>query len=196
MFGLFRRLPRTKPRASERQRLSVEQLEARDCPSALAIPAFSTQVLPGHKVVLTGSVSGANAAGTTVNFSGAVTGSVTADANGNYTFTTTATAAGTVTAVAVDTQNDACVPVSAPIVPTAPTITLAVTAVSPNSYLLSGTVTDVDAAGEIVSITGAMTGTATTDANGNFSFKLPTSNLGTVDVSTTDLWARSPIRPR
>lgn len=152
---------------------------------------LSAQVLAGHQVQLTGSVSGAYAAGATVTFSGAVTGSVTTDANGNYTFTTSSASLGTVSAVAVDVQQHTSGAVSASVAESAPTITLAVTAVNADTVTLSGTVTDVDAAGESVAISGALQGSVTTDANGNFSFTLATSDLETVDVSTTDLWGET-----
>lgn len=150
--------------------------------------SLNAQVLPGHEVQLTGTVSGANPAGATVTFTGAVSGSTTTDAYGNYTFTTTAASLGTVSAVAVDTQQNTSAPATATVADTAPTITLAVTGVSANYLTYAGKVTDVDQAGETVNISGATNGTVTTDANGNFSFTLSTASLGTIDVNTTDQW--------
>jgi hypothetical protein len=152
---------------------------------------LATHVLAGHQVQITGAVSGAHAAGATVTLSGAVTGSATADANGNFTFTTSAASLGTVTAVAVDAQQHPSDPVAATIAENAPTITLAVTAINEDTVTLSGNVADVDAAGETVAISGAMNGTVTTDANGNFRFNLATADLGAVDVRTTDLWGQT-----
>ena len=152
---------------------------------------LATQVFAGHQVQLTGTVSGAFAAGATVTFSGAVNGSTTAGANGNYTFTTTSATLGTVTAVAVDGQQHTSNAASATVAEAAPTITLTVTAASADSVTLSGTVTDIDAAGESVAISGALNETVTADANGNFSFTMPTADLGSVNVATTDQWGQA-----
>jgi hypothetical protein len=188
MFGFFARARRTQKKATDWPRLRFEQLEARDCPTALAIPTFSAQAIAGHQVVLTGTVTGDNAAGAVVNFSGAVTGSVMADANGNYSFTANAAALGVVNAVAVDSQLHSSSAVSTTITVSAPTITLAVTSINASVATLSGTVTDLDGGGDTVFISGALTGKVTTDVNGNFTFTLATSALGTVYVSTIDLW--------
>ena len=159
--------------------------------TAAPIVTLSTHVFAGHAVELTGTVSGAYAAGATVTFSGAITGSVTADANGNFTYMTKSASLGVVSAVASDSQQHTSFPVYATIADAAPTITLAVTASNENTVTLAGKVTDVDAAGEIVSISGALNGTVAADANGNFSLTLATSDLATVAVNTTDQWGET-----
>ena len=149
---------------------------------------LNTQILPGHEVELTGNVSGAYAAGATITFSGAANGTATADANGNFTFTTSAASLGAVSAVAVDSQQHASSAASAAISESGPTITLSAQSTSEDYMTFVGTVSDVDEAGETVNISGATKGAVTTDSNGNFSFTMATADLGTVDVSTTDLW--------
>ena len=87
MFSLFSR-PKPARKISRSYRPTVDRLETRDCPAMI----FNAQVLPGHMVLLSGTVSGqSNNAGLNVSFSGAVSpGSTTTDANGNFTYTTNA----------------------------------------------------------------------------------------------------------
>ncbi len=152
---------------------------------------LNTQVLAGHQVQLTGTVSGADAAGATVTFSGAVAARTTPDADGNYTYTTSSASLGTVTAVAVDVQQNTSDPTSATIAVAAPTITLGVTEVDADTMTLAGAVTDIDAAGDTIAISGAKQGSVTADTNGNFTFTMANTDLGAVDVNTTDLWGQA-----
>ncbi len=115
---------------------------------------ISAQVLSGHVVQLSGNVSGAAAAGATVIFSGASDASVTADGNGNLRFSTTDATQGTVYAFASNGGT--------PFTPYAPTnvtvpnpsVTLAVTNLTADTITLSGTLTDVDPAGQTLAVSG------------------------------------------
>lgn len=184
MFGLFSRTYRAgTKKVARRPWLSVEQLEARDCPAGSI--DLSATVLAGHEVLLSGDVHGAGA-GLSVSFSGAVSATTTTDALGHFRLVTSAATLGAVTAA--DPAGNS---ISRNIAVTAPTITLGVSEVEANAVTLSGTVTDIDAAGETIAISGAKSGTVTADANGKFSFTMAPADLGTVDVSTTDLWGQT-----
>ena len=72
-----------------------------------------------------------------------------------------------------------------------PTITLAVTGSSSGTVTFSGKLTDVDAAGQTVNISGASVGSVVTDAEGNFTFTTAAADLDIVEVSATDLWGET-----
>src|SRR6266404_9012506 len=95
---------RRSPRSNSRL-MHVEELEARWCPAAgKGAPMLNYTVVqmndPG--VVITGQVTGTYNSYSTVNFSGAVTRSVTTDINGNFSFTANANYLGTVYAIGAD----------------------------------------------------------------------------------------------
>jgi hypothetical protein len=147
----------------------------------------NTQVVPGHTVTLSGRVNGAQGPGATIAFSGAVSGSTIADANGNYTFTTSAATLGAVYAIASQ-QNTPISAASSAVTVNAPTITLGVSSMTDTTVTLTGTLTDVDAGGKTIAITGVDAAPVVTDANGAFKFTVARANVDTIDVSETDLW--------
>jgi hypothetical protein len=150
--------------------------------------ALDVLVLPGQQVQLAGVVTGSNAAGANVTFSGAAAGSATADANGFYSFTTSSASLGAVNAVGVDSAQQSTNAATAQIAVAAPALTLNVVSSTANTVTFAGNLSDIDAAGETITISGASVGSVVTDANGNFTFTTSAANLSTVSVSATDFW--------
>ena len=139
-------------------------------------------------VSISGRVAeGANAlAGVTVTLTGAKTGTATTDANGSYSFTVTSEGNYTVTpskahykfAPASSSFNN---PTAAQKADFAATL---------DRFKISGRVTDKDdagVAGATVTLSGAQAGTATSDAQGNYSFaNLPAGGDYTLTAAKTN----------
>ncbi len=172
------------------QASNVAQVDVGNAPAGGDV-TISAQVLSGHVVQLSGNVSGAAAAGATVIFSGAASGSVTADGNGNFTFSTTDATQGTVYAFASNGGTPFTPYAPATVTVPNPSVTLAVTNLTADTITLSGTLTDVDPAGQTLAVSGAAPGPVVTDANGKFSFTVASAGAGTIDVSDTDLWGET-----
>jgi hypothetical protein len=193
VYWFARRRPEVK--RLKRARLSLEGLEERYCldgnPPPPVITLLTATVLTGHRVELSGTVSDNNPANIAVVFSGAVAGNTSTNTTGGFDYITSNASLGTVTAVATDSYNQQSNPVSVTISVPAPTISKSVTYNPRTSVTISGSVTDIDAASLSVSFSGKMTGAAADDANGNYTFTQNASGLGTVNLSTTNLWGVS-----
>jgi hypothetical protein len=199
MVAVFRWRGR-KPAAvsRHRQRLSLERLERRDCPviapmgSPLApvILSFSTHVLPGHMVVLSGVVSDSYPGGVGVSFSGAASGGAGCDDTGYFSYTAPDAKIGSVTAVAVDDLGLASRPAKTVISVPPPIVALALTYGSQRTVTLSGQVTDLDASSLNINITGVVTGSVNVNPNGSFTLTTTATGLGAIQASTTDLWGQ------
>jgi hypothetical protein len=134
-------------------------------------------------ITISGAISPAsNGSGTTVTLSGAATATTTADAAGNYSFNVPRDGAYTVTATKVGFT----------FTPASRSLTItgaSVTAVDFTSQpvprsTISGTVTPLPAgSGVTVTLGGASTATATTDASGNFAFSALLNGSYTVTPS-------------
>jgi hypothetical protein len=217
MFRLFS--PPEQPAAS-RRRLALEPLESRDCPSTLTpieprdCPSTftPTHVLPvdlgaatpgntltvtvshtygtGHTVHVTGAVTGAGAAGATVEFQGQVSGLATPNPDGTFDFTATADALGNVLVGAVSGPNVVSNITSDPITNTAPLIqNFAVRKLDSTTYQLTGKVQDECAPGLVVvfggqpvSLQGKM---AVVQNDGTFTLTV-TMAQGSADTGTAD----------
>ncbi len=70
--------------------------------------------------------------------------------------------------------------------PTNPGITLSIAYAANQQVTLSGTVTDSAPANLPVAFSGVVSGSATTDGNGNFNVSLPATALGKVTATVTD----------
>ncbi|MBI4915136.1 MAG: PPC domain-containing protein, partial [Acidobacteria bacterium] len=127
---------------------------------------FTSSAAPTYSI--SGTVSGAIAAGVTINLTGAATASTTTAADGTYSFSSLANGSYTVTP---SRSGYTFSPTS-----TAVTISGAnqtgknfvATAVA--TYSISGTVSGAIATGVTVNLTGAGTGSTTTDGSGNYAF--------------------------
>jgi hypothetical protein len=193
MFGLFTRSRRPSARLPHpRVRLSLERLEARDCPYInFQITSFTATILPAHTIQLSGTVQDSDPASVQLTFSGAATGTTAALANGTFSFSTTTGSLGTAYAVGVDGQNVTSNTAAATVAVAAPTLTLNVAYGDERHVSLTGTVTDIDPGGRPVSFAGKVTGSATTNSNGSYSYATTATGLGTVTATVTDLWGQT-----
>ena len=119
---------------------------------------------------ISGTVSGATLGGVAINLTGAGTGSTTTDVNGNYSFT--AFPNGSYTVVPSLAGNT--------FTPASTAVTISGANVTGNNFTetanaaalssLSGTVSGAVAQNVVITLSGANTGSAVTDASGNYSF--------------------------
>lgn len=144
------------------------------------------------------TLNGAALVGATVTLSGASSATTTTDANGNYSFTGLANGSYTVTPTLTGynfsntsdavTINGASVTISTEIAtPTSP--------ISGLPYIISGTVTSGGAvlSGVTITLSGTSSGTASTDANGDYSFSGLANGSYTVTPSLAGYTFTSPI---
>jgi hypothetical protein len=205
---MFRWLKRTchNPRTPARLRLRLEPLETRDCPSGPpsyvinpdgpTITSFTAQVMTGTNVMLRGTLIDSHPASCEVTFSGVVTGEAEADAAGTFALFTPASALGTITAQAVDGENLRSNQAQATITSNVPSLTLTASGQGASGAItLSGRVTDESAAGLTVIFRGAVTATAVTDNNGDYSLTTTSWRPGNVTVQTTDAWGLTSNTP-
>lgn len=167
-----------------------ERLEARWCPAAPTITSFATSLGPGHSVTLTGQVADENPSMVMVQFEGAVNAILFTDSEGRFSYTTQNCQLGTVTAKAKDMEMLWSQPVTANISSAVPVISnLTVVESGPERQVtISGTVTDEDPQGVLVSITGKVTAMGSPNANGDFSITATATELGDVTVTVSDPW--------
>jgi hypothetical protein len=189
MLALLGRSPKKaasgpRPRAQ----LGVEQLETRYCPSGLQILSFAaTPENNGKWVDLHGTVSDSNLASVSITFSGVASGVTTTDANGAFDCQVVASGLGVVSASALDLDG-VTASANSSVTDTAPTLTMNLAYGANKTVILSGKVTDAQAGGMVVTFSGVVNGTATTDANGNYSVTLTPTALGQITATTTDIW--------
>ena len=195
MFSWLKRSSRpARPRTPLRTRLHLEALETRDCPAGPVLTSFSVQTAGGTNVTLSGGLADDNPTACTVTFTGQVTGTATVDGWGDFTLTTTASGLGTVTARATDGAGLTGNQLQATITSTPPAITL-----NPGNQgiggaiVFMGQVTVGTASGLTVTLGGAASGSAQTDANGNYAVNVPAANwsAGNVTARTTDVWGQA-----
>ncbi|MRR18370.1 MAG: hypothetical protein EG826_18160, partial [Deltaproteobacteria bacterium] len=134
---------------------------------------------------ISGTVSGDTLAGVTINLTGAATASTTTGADGTFTFTGRANGTYTITPVKAGYVFN---PVSLVVVVSGANVTAAnfgATASAAPTYSLSGTVSGVVQAGVLITLGGDATGTAITDAGGNYGFPgLPAGNYNVTPSRT------------
>src|SRR5262245_46005439 len=175
-------------------RLRLEQLECRDCPAPVLIGVSARLI--GGTMIVTGQVQDTNPTSDLVTISGAASGKARfLDSQGDFEFIiSNVTSSGWIQIRSLkpmtgsgnggsfDLQNYLVI---APIGSVAPYITI--TGISyghERSINISGEVIALNPAGLPVQISGAASGTTTTDANGNFNITLTASGLGTVSAQT------------
>jgi hypothetical protein len=129
--------------------------------------------------------------GVTINLTGAATGSTTTDVNGNYSFTALPTGSYTVVpSLAGNTFN----PASTAVTISGGNVTVSNFAEATNTAVtssLSGTVSGAVAQNVLITLSGANTGSAVTDAQGNYSF----SGLATGSYTVTPSLAGHTFSP-
>ena len=189
-FSFRRPQPRRRKPAPRR----FDSLEKRYVlSSAPLIDALSAVVGAGHTVSISGHVTDLDphAGAISVALSGPVSATVSADATGAFSYSGPASLLGSEQAVAADAgtglssaavltsiQNAAPLIQSFSVAPTG----------SGQNVSITGHVQDESAAGLAVSFAGVASGSATTDAAGNFSLIALASGLGNVTASTSDVW--------
>jgi len=187
LLGLRNRAKSARPANRNRLRLAVEGLEPRWCPAGPQITSLNAAIVQGDTVMLSGTVSDPGADSLSVSFQGDVTGTA-AVSNGSFSLQTQASQLGTIYAQASDNLNNFSTPVQTQLSASPPAITAGITENGGTSVTISGTVTDGSPAGLTVSFSGEVTGSATTDANGNYSFTANAAAPGTISVQTKDVW--------
>ncbi len=117
---------------------------------------------------VSGTISGPGGNAATVSLGGAATATVTADASGNYSFTGLVNGAYTVTP---SHTGFAFTPVSQPVTVNGANVSAVnFTSSAGTTYTLSGTITGTGNSGATVQLSGAGSGSTTTDASGNYTF--------------------------
>jgi hypothetical protein len=140
------------------------------CVSGTSSATSTTSTTSTSTFSISGTVSGTVLLGVTINLTGAGTGSTTTDVNGNYSFT--AFPNGSYTVVPSLTGNT--------FTPASTAVTISGANVTGNNFTetanaaatssLSGTVSGAVAQNVVITLSGANTGSAMTDASGNYSF--------------------------
>lgn len=191
---LFRRKSDRKSsiRRPSNNRLGMESLERRLCMFAPTINTFTSNTGAGNDVTVSGHVVDEFPTSVVVTFGGKISGSVSPNAQGNFSFSTTASSLGTVTAVAVDNENLSSSTANSTLTSAVPTVTMSVNeSAADRMVTLSGKITDETLAGRTVTFSGKVSGTATTDSLGNYSFTAQASALGTISVVVSDPWGQA-----
>jgi large repetitive protein len=196
-------------RRRNRTQLALEELDGRYCPAGPVITNFTATVISGSTVCLSGTVTDPGSSAISISFTGPVGGTVTADGtNGNFSYTANASGSGTEQATATDDKAQVSPPVQTQITlntgsgsgsgsgsspgsgsssgSSPVSITLSVINVGRNLVSLYGQVTDASAGGLTVSLSGVVSGSTTTNADGSFNVNLPASAVGQVTAAVTD----------
>jgi hypothetical protein len=141
-------------------------------PAAQSVSVNSAHVLGvnftsvGQGYDITGTISGAGGPGATVNLTGAVSATTTADANGGYSFTGLINGSYTVTPTKT---GYAFTPAGQAVAISGASATANFTSAA-QTYNLSGNISGPGGAGAIVNLSGAATATTAADGSGNYTF--------------------------
>jgi hypothetical protein len=189
---------------SHRPQIQVEQLEQRWCPDgSKCAPQLSYSVsMNDPNVTISGQVYANNSylvENASVQFSGAVSTSVTTDASGAFSFTVAANYLGTITGIAWDNEGTMSSPVENQIGSAPPAISFSVSQSANNVWEISGHADSECLGGNLVTLSGlsACEGSSTyTDADGNFSMVLWLPDLDPnqsycISASVSDCWGLS-----
>ncbi len=180
-------------RARNRVRLTLETLESRNCPSSVQITSFNASIVQGNTVLVTGTatVSGSPGANISLTFNGAVSGSTSVDQNGNFSYQAPASSTGAVYASASDPSGDTGQGETY-VTDMAPSISFGVTGHGPNKTVtITGQVSGSSPAGLTVTLSGVVSGPATTNSSGSFTYTGSASALGQVTATVTDAFGES-----
>jgi hypothetical protein len=153
--------------------------------------SVSSGVNADSTITLFGQVTADDPGGLTVIFSGAASGFVFTDPDGTYSYQVQATYLGTVYATTQDVWGQQSNIAQANISVAAPTLCVSAVMNPDATATLSGQVSADNPGGLTVSFNGAVSGSVVTNPDGSFSFQAPASYLGTVEVSTQDIWGQA-----
>jgi hypothetical protein len=167
--------------------LQVEALERRDCLSAPQITSFAATVLSGHTVVLSGTVVESSPTPVVVYFGGVASGSATPDASGHFQVQENISQLGTAYATVTDSGGSS---VTAQATVSDPGISLNLSvAQGPNhTVTVTGQVSCNSPSGLTVTLSGIVSGSVTTNADGTFTYTTTASALGQIQATVTDVW--------
>lgn len=164
---------------------------------AVAPPTVTLSIAYGaqRQVTLTGQVSGVDAGGIAVSFTGKVTGSVVTDAAGTFSFTAEASGLGDIQAVATDSWGSQSDPAVVTVASMKPVITNFNRCAGSNAriWIITGSVVDESPAGLVISFSGADEVEAehpVVRSNGNFVLvvEFAPGFGGIISAQTTDWW--------
>jgi hypothetical protein len=179
MFGLLSPSGTKVSRVRRPAHLFLERLESRDNPSTLSV---SVLMGSGSNMTLTGTLTNApTLSNQAISITGVTGGTAYTDANGDFSITLPDT--GGSGYVYAQTQDDSSNVASASVAGGSPgTLTLSISSYGPGKEVtLTGSLSSTsNNANQTITITGVASGTATTDANGDFSVTLNASGLGKV----------------
>lgn len=189
-------VPRGHASCSARAPLTLEALESRDCPSIGSPPVISSMMITemsNSTIQVSGVVEDEIPGTTTLTFTGLVTDSVTPNGDGTFSELYQVGQEGTVTGVVVDQDLMASQSVDRVFASSAPAITnLQYAWDTEGKYVLvSGTVQDEAPGGLTVQLSGAVSGSTTTDSGGAFSVRLLASSLTAVNATVDDQWSHT-----
>lgn len=195
MLGLLTRSRRPRPAPRPHSvRLALECLERRNLLAAPIISTFTATTLPGHVAQLSGTVFDESPRTVQITFSGAVSGTTTADSSGHFSYSTTNAVLGVVHARALDNEGLYSAMVDAVLSNGAPAISNFVAVQGADGYwTFKGTVNDQNPGTCTVTLTGLpqLNGQkVSVAADGTFSYTvwLPAGTWGTVGAQATDEW--------
>lgn len=192
MLWFVTRSTSLKSRSRHRKGSSIapEVLETRDCPAAPQLMMFTSTIMQGQTVQLSGRVMDENPGSVSINFSGVASGTTMADTQGHFQFQTTASQLGTVYAQASDnewlTSQIAESILSAP----PPTLTVNLTQGAGRMVTLCGQVKAASPSNLTVCFTGQVAGTTTTSSTGSFAYTAQAAALGAITAEVTDIWGQ------
>ena len=200
MFGWMTRTRRRSvrpPFVPRRARLSLEALEDRYCLSAPQVTLTAVRELANHQVQVSGSVADDSSPTVMLNFTGVVSGQQAATSNSTFSFIATASGVGQISACGTDTLNQLSNTAQITFTSMAPAVTnLSYTWGANKQLTITGKVVDENPGNLMVNsggpaFGGGPGGTATTDAQGNFSMTVTASQLAQVMVMTNDQWGQA-----
>jgi Domain of unknown function (DUF4082)/Bacterial Ig domain len=128
---------------------------------------YWVDVIYSPAFTITGTINGAGGAGATVNLSGPITASTTADASGNYSFGAVTNGSYTVTP---SHTGFVFAPINQSVTVNGSNVTVPAFTASAQTYTITGTISGTGGNGATVSLSGASTATTTANASGAYTF--------------------------
>jgi Concanavalin A-like lectin/glucanases superfamily len=136
----------------------------------------------GQTYSISGTISGAGGPGATVNLTGALTASTTADSGGNYTFSGLVNGSYTVTP---SKTGYIYTPPSKAVTVNGASVTAVSFSSTAQAYSISGTISGAGGPSATVNLTGTATASTTADSGGNYTFSGLVNGSYTVTPSKT-----------
>lgn len=148
---------------------------------------LSVAQMGGRNVMLFGQVTGGASGNLNVSFTGQVTGSALTNSYGAFSYTTVAAGVGAISAQVVDVWGQVG-SAQVNVTSNAPTVVMTVVLGANRMVYVTGQVSDETPAGMTVTLSGPISATVTTAANGSFAYSGVASGLGTITATAADVW--------